>query len=393
MHRSFLFLMVTAAALFAWKPAGAQDYKELMIPFYSESLRITYSPSFLSPGKPAINDRALSQHFHALSKTDFAPLLRSLNQSKKLFQLNDWLYFRLMRKALGQLYAGRSNVEIELACWFLLSQAGYDTRLAYLEEEAFVYVYTQDAVFEAPVIEDNGRQYVNLTNIRAGAGKQRALYLLNFNPNINGNAFSFRLDKLPLLRPSETTLKVRFLYQNQWHELEAKADRTIRDYMAEYPLIDESQYLDVPLSTTLFESLMPQLQQLVKGKSEWEIAEILAAFTRSAFAYKEDKEYFGYSKPMVAEEVFLYPYSDCEDRSALFVRLANELLRLPMIVMAYPDHLTVGVALPQTKAGFIRYKSTAYYICDPTGPVNSPVVGEVPEGYEKAAFEVIKEYK
>ena len=97
MHRSFLFLMVTAAALFAWKPAGAQDYKELMIPFYSESLRITYSPSFLSPGKPAINDRALSQHFHALSKTDFAPLLRSLNQSKKLFQLNDWLYFRLMQ--------------------------------------------------------------------------------------------------------------------------------------------------------------------------------------------------------------------------------------------------------------------------------------------------------
>ena len=37
-------------------------------------------------------------------------------------------------------------------------------------------------------------------------------------------------------------------------------------------------------------------------------AELLAAFTRSSFAYKEDKEYFGYSKPMVAEEVFLYPF-------------------------------------------------------------------------------------
>ena len=96
---------------------------------------------------------------------------------------------------------------------------------------------------------------------------------------------------------------------------------------------------------------------------------------------------------MVAEEVFLYPYSDCEDRSALYVRLVQELLGLPMIILAYPDHLTVGVALPQTKGGFVRYKSKAYYICDPTGPANSAVVGEVPEGYEDTPFDIIKEYK
>ena len=96
---------------------------------------------------------------------------------------------------------------------------------------------------------------------------------------------------------------------------------------------------------------------------------------------------------MVAEEVFLYPYSDCEDRSALFIRLAEELLGLPMIVLAYPDHLTVGVALPQTKSGFVRYNSKAYYVCDPTGPVNSDAVGKIPEGYEDTPYEIIKEYK
>ncbi len=393
MHRLFFFLIATNTLLLAREPAAAQDLREVLVPFYSESVKIAYNPGFLSPGKPEINDRALSQHFHALSKTDYAPLLRSLNQARKVFHLNDWLYYRLMRKTADQLYAGRTNVEKELACWFLLSQAGYDTRLAYLGKEAFVYAYSQDPVFEAPVIEDQGRQFVNLTNIRTEGGRQRALYLLNFQPNPHGNAFSFTLDELPLLRPKEALVKIRFLYQGQWQDLEVKADQTIRDFMAEYPLIDESRYLDVPLSPTLSASLLPHLRRLAAGKSEWEIAELLAAFTRSSFAYKEDKEYFGYSKPMVAEEVFLYPYSDCEDRSALYVRLARELLGLPMIILAYPDHLTVGVALPQTKGGFVRYKSKAYYICDPTGPVNSPVVGEIPEGYEDTPFEVIKEYK
>lgn len=163
--------------------------------------------------------------------------------------------------------------------------------------------------------------------------------------------------------------------------------------MAEYPLIDEAEYLDIPFSATLSASLFPQLEQLLAGKSEWEKAELLAAFTRSSFAYKEDKEYFGYSKPMAAEEVFLYPYSDCEDRSALYIRLAEELLGLPMIALAYPDHLTVGIALPRTKNGFVRYKGEAYYICDPTGPANSAEVGVVPAGYENAPFEVIRKYE
>lgn len=387
------FPLIMTIFLIIWRTAGAQDHQETTIAFYSESLRVIYSPSILSVSKPSVNDRALVQHFQALSQTDYTPLLRSLSQARKVFQLNDWLYYKLMRKVLDQLYADRSPLEKELACWFLLSQAGYDTRLAYLGEKAFVYAYSQDAVFEAPVIEDKGRHFVNLTNIRNGGGKQQALYLLNFNPNPQGQAFSFQLDKLPLLRPVEKLVKARFLFQRQWHELDVKADETIREFMSEYPLIDEARYLDVPLSPTLSASLLPQLRQLLKGKSEWEAAEFLAAFTRSAFAYKEDKDHFGYSKPMVAEEVFLYPYSDCEDRSALYIRLAQELLRLPMIALAYPDHLTVGVALPQTRSGFIRHKGQAYYICDPTGPVDSEQVGEIPKGYEDSPFEIIRSYK
>ena len=109
------FLIIMTICLISWLTAGAQDYRETTTPFYSESLRVTYSPSILSVKKPAVNDRALAQHFQALSQTDYRPLLRSLNQSRKLFLLNDWLYYQLMSKVLDQLYADKSPLEKELA--------------------------------------------------------------------------------------------------------------------------------------------------------------------------------------------------------------------------------------------------------------------------------------
>ena len=83
---------------------------------------------------------------------------------------------------------------------------------------------------------------------------------------------------------------------------------------------------------------------------------------------------------MIADEVFFYPYSDCEDRSALFYALVRELLDLPMIVVAFPDHLTVAVSLEEELPGaVISYQGRRYYICDPTGPVNSSEIGIFPK--------------
>jgi hypothetical protein len=119
----------------------------------------------------------------------------------------------------------------------------------------------------------------------------------------------------------------------------------------------------------------------------------LVSFTRSSFQYREDKDYFGYSKPMIADEVFHYPFSDCEDRSALFFRLVKETVDLPMIIVAFPDHLTIGVALDEEIGEPISYRGRNYYICDPTGPVNSTDIGVFPNGYRNSDFEIIGNYK
>lgn len=368
-------------------------YQELRLPFYSETVRIRYDKELSEVPLPRIEERALRQFFLRAKAQPPNTLSHSLRKARRALRLNDWLYYELMQKALEELLPGDNPNSHVLWSWVLLSQAGFDTHLAYLEGRVFLYAYTQDKVYEAPLIEDDGRNYVNLTDIKSGRQKQRALYLLNLPEKGRGHAFSFQLKELPLLRSEIEEQPLRFRYKSEVHEFTVSVDRTVAQYMDTYPVLREDYYLETPLSDTLARTLYPYLSAQLAGKNEWQATEFLAAFTRSAFQYKEDKVHFGCSKPMVAEELFLYPYSDCEDRTALFFNLVNELLGLPMLLIAYPDHLTIAVALPHRKGNYIRHEGRNYYFCDPTGPVGSHRVGVVPKGYENTAYKILKSYE
>ena len=64
-----------------------------------------------------------------------------------------------------------------------------------------------------------------------------------------------------------------------------------------------------------------------------------------------------------------------------------------MVVVAYHDHLTIGVAIPGYRGSAVKHKGREFFICDPTGPVNSSEIGFIPEGYENESFEIISTYK
>ena len=383
-----LFLLILCCFV-GNRSAIAQGYQEVLVPFYTESIKIAYSTSMLEVAVPEIKDELLVGYFEELSKTNYGTYINSIRQIGKVFQLNDWLTYQLVRESLQSIDTKASNAKVELLSWFILSNLGFDTRLAYLEENIFLFVHTIDEVFESPMIEDHGRPFINLTSINRGSAQQQALYLLNYHPNPEGRPFSFDLTKLPSFRPAEKEVKVQFNAGGEPATMTLKVDENIKKLMASYPIIKEEAYMSIPFSAPLASSLLPELQKRIEQKSEWEAVSIIASFTRSAFQYKDDKDFFGCSKPMAAEEVLLHPYSDCEDRSALFYRLVEELLELPMVVIAYPDHLTIGVALPAIQPGAFYHKGKTYYICDPTGPVNSTKIGVVPQGYEHKPFRIL----
>lgn len=391
--RLFLLLILLANGFLPMGRTATTQTVSLSVPYFSEQVELQYHSSMLIPQQVRVSENSMVSFFKSLEKTNYQVFLQSILQKKEQLHLNDWLTYHLLHEALQQVFDRRQSTRKKLTTWFLLAKMGFDTRLTYLNQEVNIYAYSEDEVFEVPLIEDKGRKFVNLTGIRQKTKMNQALYLLNFVPKVEGKPFSFYLEELPRLRTNLVEQKYVFPYRDTVYQLNIRADKTIRDIMLSYPIFAENEYLEVPLSNVLANSLLPQLRELLSNRSEKEKLELLAAFTRSSFDYREDKKVFGKSKPMIADELFHYPYSDCEDRSALYYSLVKQLVDLPMVIVAFSDHLTVGVATEDLQGTAISYRGRKYYICDPTGPANSSVIGQFPRGYESKSFHIIGSYK
>lgn len=364
--------------------------ESLTLLFYSEQIKLTYDPEIRHTFSGKLEEQTIVQFYEALEGVDYESLITALQRHQAQLVLNDWLVYELVQRAIGEIYARNTRKEQTLATWFLLSKLGYDTRLAFLKNEVFIYVRSLDDIYETPLIEDQGHKFVGLTEMQyKRTGNSKGVYLLNFLAAPNGVPFSFSLDNLPQLKSNQQEKKFDFEWKTTNYEITVQCDRTLVNVMENYPVIGETDYLKTPFSPILEKSLLPQIRKIITGKTTKEALEIIATFTRSAFTYKEDETYFGRSKPMIRDEVFFYPYSDCEDRSAVFYGLVDALLDLPMIIVAFPDHLTVAVALDQPIGPSIAYKGKKFYIVDPTGPSNSSEIGSIPKGYEKQSFEIL----
>lgn len=385
---NFIFISLFFPLLSFWDTDNL--YEEQKIVFYSEELLIQFDTGMDFKGPRILNEQSIVAFYEALENSSYEPFLYSIKKHQNRLELNDWLVYELIKKSIEEIFNSQSENYKRLTTWFLLSKLGYDTRLAFLDNKAFIYVRIIDDLYETPLLEDNNQKFAGLTEIQyKKTKKNKSVYLLNFLAAPNGRAFNFSLDYLPNLPPTIQRKDFRFDVDGIRHDLMIEFDKTIIDIMRHYPVIGETDYLITPFSEILRESLIPQLRQILKGKDIIESLTILSTFTRSAFRYKEDENYFGRSKPMIRDEVFFYPYSDCEDRSAVFWGLVEELLDLPMIVVAFPDHLTVAVALGEEIGPSIKYKGKKFYICDPTGPSNSSEIGSIPKGYEKQSFEIL----
>jgi hypothetical protein len=374
--------------LFGYSYSDCEDRSAL---FYAQPVTVTFDPAMRVSEPRTLNNSSIRSVYNQLQRRPTQVLLNQLLAAKGRYALNDFLFFKLARNTVSVIYEGESPLAQEITLYKLLIDSGFDARLTFRGDRIFVNVHTKEDLFEVPIIEAKGRTYANISCLDGDCKGRQRLYIFNDHPNPRGKSFGFQLRKWPELASQPVNRDLRFSFHGVPQDLRVTFDKTMVDIMSDYPFIHEYCYLETPLSPTLAGSLLPQLRGYMEGMDQQQQLELLTSFTRSAFAYKEDSEYFGRSKPMVPEELFGYSYSDCEDRSALFYALVRDLLDLPMAVIAYDDHLTVAVGSDMPGDSFF-YRGQRYVFCDPTGPRNSSRIGQIPPGYENKTFNVIGTY-
>lgn len=361
--------------------------------FFTESFTFYLPEGYRPPAKQKHwTASGLRNAYRQLEKTNYAALLKQWLDLKKSKELNDWLLFQLIQVTHQNTFPKASTQQIDILNWFVLSKIGYDARLAYYNADLYLYLKSSTFLFEVPFLEEGGNQYFNFSTITSGKFDSKPFYWPVVMEEVGNLDFSFHFEAWPKLKARTLSRDFRFNIGLDTILLTIATNALIGDIMATYPLLAEETYLNTPLSERSEEQLLTQITRYLEGKSEKQRLAWLAAFTRSAFVYMEDEIQFGYNKPMVAEETLLYPASDCEDRVALFFQIAQKLTIAPMIIIAFPDHLTLGIADPSIGGDFVPYKGKNYFICDPTGPEGSNAIGVMPFPYRGKDFEVIKEW-
>ena len=149
------------------------------------------------------------------------------------------------------------------------------------------------------------------------------------------------------------------------------------------------RYVNAKVNPAVAGRLLSALAPIVEGKSETEAANLLINFVQTGFKYATDQEQFGYEKPFFVEELFYYPYCDCEDRSVLYSYLVRNLLKLDVVLLDYPNHIATAVCFNENVSGdFVTVEGKKYIVCDPTYIGAS--IGKAMPQFKRVAAKVLK---
>lgn len=308
-----------------------------------------------------LNENAIADAYEALCNSDYKPLLADCAQIRKDLRLNDWGVFTLVRQ-VADTYCGTANESIVMQ-QFLLNEMGYKARMARkaTEDKMMLFVATDCSIYAHPYITLNGQNYYNLS----GNNEQCQFYMCQKDSPKAKNSVGMQLKEAPLF--PGTVVSSTHQAKGSAARVTVDVPKALMDFYKDYPQCDYSVYFNAPVNAAMENRILSSLAPLVQGRNEADAANILINFVQTAFQYQTDGQQFGYEKPFFVEELFYYPYSDCEDRAMLFSYLVRELLGLDVVLLDYPEHIATAVRFNGNVSGdYLMVNGWKYIVCDPT---------------------------
>ncbi len=369
----------------------------LVVNFYGDSipLQMQEPPAFGDQNN--LSEPAIINFYKGLREQGFITIVENLVAYKKEHQLDDWLYYQLIRTVAGAITPKAANYhKYTLMKWFLLTQSGYDATISYYNKKMLLYIQTDEEVFEVPYHMKNDKQYVCLNYHDYGEidFKKESFKEVKVEPGKSLIAFTYKITRLPEFKPENYAVKeLQFDYGQRDYHFKVLVNDQVKKIFANYPVVDYSFYFNIPLSKTTYSSLIPLLKKNVKAMKQANGVDYLMRFTRYAFAFETDTKNFGKEKRLSPEQTLLYENSDCEDRAAFFFYLVKEIYDLPMIVLSYPEHITIAVQFSKPVGNPIYYKGNEYSVCEATPQRQDLKLGQSIPHLKKVPFDVVYEYR
>lgn len=358
-------------------PEGATAYEApISIDFFGSKAHLTIDKRMNNLALTSVKPASFAAYWDDFSSLYYQLYIDALVNYAEDKNLNDWGIYQLVDKTAKQLYTSNNNRVIWT--WAMMNQAGYQAKIGYSGSSVYLLLPFMQEVYEKPYYSIDGSNFYLIS------GKKGIRNMMTYTKDFGGATKKVDLHlpfALNYTDPSNTVVRKTTL-PNESKALELHMDKTVMAFLASYPQTVNTVYLNAAMSSSLKETLYEYLTPRLEGKTETQAVTYLLDYLHNSFEYKTDRDQFNKEKMFFPDEIFYYPYSDCEDRVVLFTRLVNELLGLDAVALTYFSHMAAAVAFAEPVEGYsILVDGRRYTITDPTY-INAPIGSVMPE-YEK----------
>jgi hypothetical protein len=362
-----------------------KDFKMSSFDFYSIPMVIQYDKNTIFK-TDKINKDSLSKFWDMMTNTNYKELINQIQSNSNDLNLNDWAKYQFIYK-LGLKVFNEDTNKANLFTWFILVKMNYDTKVGYSSSKIYLMSTIEHNLYQVSFFTlKNKKYYILMPNGKARNISTIYTYEGDYPKAKNKLSFAI-LDEIKFYNNIQDK-KLNFKYKGTQYNIETQYSLDLINFYKTFPQSDYTIYFSTKNSTPLSNSILVQLKQLVKEKSEIEAVNLLLRFVQTSFKYKTDQKQFSYEKVMFPEETINYPYSDCEDRSILFSYLVRNLLDIDIVGVKYNDHLATAVNFSSNLSGNnFFYKGKQYTIADPTY-INANAGMAMPQ-YKNSKFQII----
>jgi hypothetical protein len=386
-----IILFLTISPGLSW----AQGYNATF-ELYNKTFNFYVDSSIVLRDSVKLSEDYIHRSYSILDNSNYQSVLDSLIYYKEKHDLNDWLYYQLIRKAAEMISPKQANYErYTFYKWFLMVKSGYDARLTIANNRIIFYVYNNEDIADIPFMMFKNKKYMclNYHDYNHANLNDVPPYDMIGIPEAK-KAFSYKVTRMPDFKPENYKEKrVAFNYKHRAYHFIIKLNPEVDAIFKNYPGVDFESYFNIPLTKETYSSLIPLLRKNVKGMEQRKGVDYLMKFTRYAFLYQDDKDNFGKEKRLSPEETLYSRYSDCDDRAALFFFLVKEIYNLPMIALLYPTHITMAVQFDKPVGDPILYNGKVYSICEPTPQKEDMAIGRISDKLKVLSYQVVYSYQ
>lgn len=334
-----------------------------------------------------VDSNSVSDAWLTMAKTKFKSQVSALQQAGKDLALDDWGQALLTHAYLTQGLRLSKN-ELQLYSWFYLVKQGFNSRVAYSDQNVFLMLQVEQKLF--------GQKYFNLKEGKyyfVDLGQKRPVnvgrvYTYNKQHASASEKVNIDLSTAPKHGKSDSKRTLTTQFNNRTINVTTAYNREYIEYLDHYPQLSMEYYFRAELPTETKQALLNQLKPHIKDLNEQAALNVLLRFVQTSLEYQTDQQQFNYENYLFAGETLHYPYADCEDRAVLYAYLVQNLLGNEVVGLQYDGHIATAVAINTDIPGDkFKINGKAYLVADPTF-INANV-GRTMTGYEKQSPKVI----